>query len=150
MTDFTLRKDAPAPPTKLSDALELALNDIDKVRAMPNRALDMTWWLSTHNGVCYVCMAGAVMDRTLLTDADAVKSRSHLDFGSAWQDAFNAIDSMRAGCFEEAAESLGAQIPLLLADQLQDYVDEHYIDGEGYAPWPIYRECVRRLREAGL
>ena len=57
-------------PDKLSDLLEIALDDLELVEADPHYAVNMNQWhnISSVNGICHVCLAGAVMAGTLRAD----------------------------------------------------------------------------------
>lgn len=88
------------PPEKLSDLIDLALNDLRKVQADPRYVVDMTLWHEPNtddgeNYVCHVCFAGAVMAKTLAVDVLADSPVS--DFGHEWRRAFYALDDVRTG-----------------------------------------------------
>jgi hypothetical protein len=51
-----------ALPDKLSDLLELALSDLEKVEALPKYKVDMMQWHTSIGGVCAVCLAGSVLE----------------------------------------------------------------------------------------
>lgn len=52
-------------PDKPSELIRLALADLALCAADPNYRIDMTDWHSPDNGVCQVCLAGAVMAKSL-------------------------------------------------------------------------------------
>ena len=53
-----------ALPDKLSDLLELALSDLEKVEALPKYKVDMMQWHTNIGDVCAVCLAGSVLAMT--------------------------------------------------------------------------------------
>ena len=52
-------------PDKLSDLLELALDDLETTEKDPRYMIDMGEWHTPTNGKCMVCLAGAVMAQTI-------------------------------------------------------------------------------------
>jgi hypothetical protein len=141
-------------PDKLSDLLELAVADCLEVEAEGKHEFDMTVYYERLNGHCAVCMAGAVMLRRLPHNetADMLSTRQ---WGAETQRKLYAIDDMRTGGFENAAERLGlSQLGVLEA--AKRLIDEAYTDFDdnwskrGRAPWPIYLEAADMLRQAGL
>jgi hypothetical protein len=52
-------------PEKPSELIEVALRDLELCIKDPNYRVDMTTWHAPMNGVCLVCLAGAVMAKSL-------------------------------------------------------------------------------------
>lgn len=137
-------------PDKLSELLRVAVADAQKCEADPRYRLRMDRW---HAGMrdsptCDVCMAGAVMAKTL--GADPLCSVSP---NSRPEDAskLRAIDQMRYGDFPAAASRLGINVDrafLIPASRLvQDGFDALLLRR---ASWSVYLGAARSLEEAGL
>jgi len=47
--------------TKLWQLLEIAIRDLKIAEQTPNTIINMDIWLSSNTGVCFCCMAGAVL-----------------------------------------------------------------------------------------
>lgn len=146
-------------PRKLSALLRIAVEDAQKAEATPGYVLHMgTWHSPRHDGVCRVCMAGAVMAMRLEVPRDQDTGVSACAGNG---DALNAVDDMRVLEFEEAAWSLGVQ----LTDDQSDAIDairadyrEHLASVEDFSgggaknhlPWPNYLAIANRLEQVGL
>lgn len=90
-------------PNKPSELIRLALSDLEKCQKMKSRGINMTTWRSVEkNGVCYVCFAGAVMDRTL-----KLKDTNLLDLPSKIKDKLIALNYFRQGLVYYGLISLG-------------------------------------------
>lgn len=82
-------------PSKLSDLLALALNDLKAVEADPNYTVDMKNWHRPDKDVCAVCLAGAVMAKSLGVARD---NSSNPDFfGKDVGLKLLDLDSLRCG-----------------------------------------------------
>lgn len=133
-------------PEKISDLLELALNDAQAVQRRSGVELDMGEWLFfNHDGTCTACVAGAVMLRTLGATREQADELGGVALGAVTHRVGDIkklllIDEMRSGFFRTGHRELDAKLRDLVTSRL---------DG-GRAPWHIYRKCVRILREAGL
>lgn len=100
----------PVPKT-LGELMTLALKDLEAVEADPNCKVSMSDWVKrdTEDGhtFCYVCLAGAVMAKTLkgfeyVMDPYAIKTHSRRrlcvdDFGREWDSALKSLDWIRNG-----------------------------------------------------
>jgi len=86
-------------PTMPSELLKLALNDLRKMEKTPGCTIDMSLWVRFSDGVCYCCLAGAVMMRRL----DADLSCCPIDL-PAEQAQLEALDRFRVG---QIASGLG-------------------------------------------
>lgn len=50
--------------SKPSEMLRIALLDLTKCEKLENYAIDMGSWVDKHDGICYVCLAGACLTQT--------------------------------------------------------------------------------------
>ena len=100
-------------PDKLSDLLEVALDDFEKVTKHPQVVVDMGYWCRATDGirshkVCKVCLAGAVIANRMTPEAVI---ESQLDFHLttdcevSWR-KFTAINMLRVGEILEAFSAL--------------------------------------------
>lgn len=145
-------------PDKLSDLLELSLNDCAKVRRSKRYALHMNGWHGTINGTCYVCMAGAIMAQTLRCSPNTTYLPTDIENKES-ADGLRAVNLMRTGQFAQAQYQLSNKTFNKLTDEqhqafedanclINDYFS-YALDG-GRAPWHVYRKAVRVLRKAKL
>jgi len=81
------------PPKKLSDLIELAIADLEKVREDDRYTIDMGHWHTVNISTCKVCLAGCVMAKSL--NADIKDDHSDISFGDNWDGAFLALDHIR-------------------------------------------------------
>jgi len=130
-------------PTTLSGLLRCAVEDAKKCDKDPRYTLDMTEWHQPIDGVCHVCMAGAVI-------AQRLKMLPIVNF---LDDAFDIpewaddIDYMRLGGFrfvgpEDSYEDVLSGCAALVRST---YDNELF-----RSPWPVYLLCADMLEEAGL
>lgn len=88
-------------PKKLSEAILLALVDLEAVEKNPLYKVYMQTWHAPPSTVgpgatqCYVCFAGSVMVNSLKTDFD--KESGPSDFSNDWGQVFRALNSVRQG-----------------------------------------------------
>ncbi len=66
-------------PSKLSELLTLALNDLNKTEKDKRYQIDMSDWHTPHAKACYVCLSGAVMAQTLKASPSLLKVPYHFD-----------------------------------------------------------------------
>lgn len=99
----------PEAPKLLSEAIYLALADLEKVEADDRYQVDMDiWHASNHNsGKCHVCFAGAVMAKSCKTDIRLNKGIGSFD--QDWANVFCALDSARVYQFKTAARQMDLQ-----------------------------------------
>lgn len=149
-------------PNKLSDLLELAVHDVQKCEAEPKRfVLDMGKWHSPkEDGVCALCMAGAVMAQTM-----AVPDKEYGVWSKVQAEPkLVAINEMRVADFEDAADTVGLGalsdeqlVALECADGIvrnalpdEDEAEDGEESANFHAPWETYLKAAAILREAGL
>ncbi len=135
-------------PTTLSGLLEAACDDMATVRKMKSRVLDMDTYCSVYGSKCYVCMAGAVLDRRLGWGGKALK------FGDVeglivppWA---MAIDEMRKLDFTAAAAWLGLCLHEEVIASLHSLYRDSFMMTTNRHPVRVYRKAVKILREAGF
>lgn len=88
----------PAPPATCSALIRLALADLKAVRELPGYEVQMSSWHEQMeaDGTCYVCLAGAVMARTLKADPEMdLCPPDYEDEG--WQEPLSALNELRLG-----------------------------------------------------
>lgn len=120
-------------PTKESELLRLAVRDARAVAKMKTRKLDMFQWHTPVKGRrCAMCMAGAVMDRTLKVSP----KKFLLPQYTGEFEALIKINLMRKGC---------TSLP-----EVNALIDSHFNDVLGRAPWRIYLQAADMLEAAGL
>jgi len=94
-------------PLKLSDAIDIALEDFKIIRLDPRYEINMSKWhepdmaydeaSGEDRPACAVCFAGTVMARRFPLDPGAETNPSCGDFSDAWKNTFNALDYLRGG-----------------------------------------------------
>lgn len=142
-------------PDKLSDLLELAVNDAMAIEAAndPMVQLNMFTWVSgpLFNGSCEVCMAGAVMYKTLKITEECDLSEPEL---ALIKKKLITIDSMRTG---DKYGYNGRIYDLRISEEAThvfSYIYDKYGDVSpadknkiGRLPCDVYKEAVKMLRE---
>jgi hypothetical protein len=92
-------------PTKPSAAIRLALADLRKVEEDPSYTVRMDWWhWPISEGVCAVCLAGAVMAKTLGAPRDDIGPSRLASMGVIApyeRDVLVSLDSFRCGFVEQ-------------------------------------------------
>lgn len=92
----------PDPPSKPSELIRLALRDLKAVERSKNYVINMHSWHEPDEtaGVCHVCLAGAVMARSLKAErgSDLTPSEMmHAGVSPAWHARLVALDDLRNG-----------------------------------------------------
>ena len=135
-------------PDKLSDLLDLAVDDCEKVAKLKTRVLQMnTYHLPLNNGQCAICMAGAIMDRTL--HAPPRKALIPSDFDADTASKLSAVDGMRLGHLRFANRFDDDDL-IDVFFKFRNMIEPHVNEHTGRAPWHVYRKAARMLRDAGL
>ena len=134
-------------PDKLSDLLALALRDMRAVKKLKSRVFDMDCFHYVRaDGKCAMCMAGAVMDRTLGVSLHETCGPSNYD--SRTSNKLWAIDSMRAGDARPVLYDSDK-----VCDTLKEFntlVKKHWRRRLKRAPLSVYDKGVEILRAAGF
>jgi hypothetical protein len=146
----------------LSELIRIAVRDCQVCEADPNYKLNMGVWKVTKDDVCEVCMAGAVLAKTLCFEDDVRSLGLRLEPVAA---ALSAIDSVRIGDIwaalawdlkiipedydtsdlsEAQCEAVDAACVLIEKGYLKD--DDDY----RRADWATYLEAADILEGAGL
>jgi len=94
-------------PNKLSDLVDAALDDLEAVERDPAYLVDMeVFYKPGKNGVCHVCLAGAVMVRRLGIRPD--KEMLLKNFGNSdTRGKLYALDYFAYGYISDALSSMG-------------------------------------------
>ncbi len=97
-------------PTKPSELIRLALDDLKKCEESPDYRIDMSdWHLPTRDGsTCLVCLAGSVMAQSL--DADPLDDFTPCHFG-ANACKLEALDEFRSGRVAAGLRVMGIDTP---------------------------------------
>lgn len=129
-------------PDKPSELIEIALQDLERVESQPDRyVVDMYRWHYTRpDGLCAVCLAGAVMTRLPGRHAspggvEDTRLRSQL-----W-----ALDCFRVGSIRSGLRYLGLSTTELREDV---YVTPYHEDRDSF--YADMRRMVSALRSVGL
>ena len=105
----------------LSRVLEVAILDLKKVRRSKKYVVDFTEWHQplAARGVCAVCLAGAVMARTLKVPAKTYAGP--FSFFAGVRDRLLALNEVRAGFVGSAIRRLHRKVdPLRLSQVVED------------------------------
>lgn len=137
-------------PDKLSDLLELAVNDARAIEGTTRDGrtyvLEMgVYHWPTHDSRCLVCMAGAVMARTLECPPDEVSCPSDYQSDDTWK-KLKYINAMRTGSIPLNVGTLYSQAYNVMLRVTREYA----ASSKGMASWEAYLEAARGLRELGL
>lgn len=119
-------------PNKLSDLLELAIKDLKSCEADPKFVIDMlNWCKETSDGTCGICLAGAVMVRSL---GIITNSPNHVKEGYK----LLALDSLRSGRIHEACSIMNIQYPKIKYFGVKNY----FLDGS-----EMFYESMKELHQ---
>ena len=144
-----MKKEMPAPPTTLSALLRLAVKDARKVAKMKTRRLDMSVWHELRGRICAVCMAGAVMDRTLAMDPR--EDFNPYNMPARWGYALDGINKMRVGLFTRAwGQGPFTREHILALGAAALLVSSNMSERLHRAPWRVYLKAADILEGAGL
>lgn len=98
-----------ALPDKLSDLIELALNDLAEVERDPRYSVEMWDWHEKKEDYCSVCLAGAVMAKTLGVPYGKTSFPDYFA-NEKIERALNAIDRVRIGFVGSALHWLNSEM----------------------------------------
>lgn len=104
--------DASLLPTTASRLIELALSDLESVEADSRYAVNMERWHEPmEDGICRVCLAGAVMARTL-----QIEPRERITMNDFWpvedRTRLLALDSARTGAWPGLLRRMVKPVPV--------------------------------------
>jgi hypothetical protein len=137
-------------PDKPSDLLELAVRDCAAVKKRKGYAFSMSTWHmpSTEHGVCYVCMAGAIMACTLKARKQNYSEPD--DFDRNTTNKLLAVDAMRTGDLQYAFSLLRVEADRGLMNGLRHTIKDGWSNKLGRATWVTYRRVIEELRKHEL
>lgn len=136
--DEMLRLELPSRPSEL---LRTALEELENVERDPNFRVDMDWWWWRRDlDFCKVCLAGAVMAR-VQTSLDDFSSPE--DFDDITEVRLRAIDNMRRGEVDLALLRLG-----YASSGLDRTITSYAADPSGFKS--DMQDLVQTLRSIGL
>ena len=134
-------------PDVPSQLLNLAMDDFEKCLALPEKyMIDMHGWAYRRlDGVCEVCLAGAVMCQTLDASVPPRNFKIPEDYASDGLDAkLKALDHIRCGDIDYAFEEMGMDTDLEFDRDITDPKDSM----EGFIT--DMRNLAEDLEAAGL
>lgn len=148
-------------PRLPSALLRLAVADSMACEQDPSYVLEMTTWMGrdSETGRCQVCMAGAVLARTLgIVLSDDLGSADGTPIHRLCPDMTKrsrlwAIDQLRIGMVQSALECLSIKRTVSQVDAIDraTYVIKDAYNARLYrAGWATYLEAARILEEVGL
>ena len=139
-----------ALPNKLSDLLEVAVKDARLLARTPGYRLRMSrWYDRDSDGVCNVCLAGAVMANTCEIPKPPRGGGSSY---SAWyflsgrdEHKMSVINDLREGWHRREAVRK-------ILEPIRNYRDANRTRWrrQARAPWSLYEKAVKDLRAAGF
>jgi len=84
------------PPTRMSEAIRMAVADLEAVEADPRYKVNMKTYHNPVGQTCYVCFAGAVMSATLNADPEDYLVHT-AEWGAKWQAVLYFLNEVRLG-----------------------------------------------------
>jgi hypothetical protein len=135
-------------PEQMSELLQLALDDLAKAERSKRYTVSMGSWHVYDPGTdtCFVCLAGAVMARTLKEPRKRYCTSE--DFEGATGYCLHALDYLRMGYIREAYAARygeGGVRP----DGLPEGIEIPPYETRRKEWWARMRQLVKMLREAG-
>jgi hypothetical protein len=127
-------------PDKPSELLRTALSDLRACEGDPKYKINMHWWHRARLDGCYVCLAGAVMAKTLefsFEENVAVYNFDNFfDRKGELNSKLSALDWFRRGEIFDAFVDLGVKKPETLPDEItitpyEEGPEEFHRDMEG-------------------
>ncbi len=158
-------------PTKYSELLRLAVWDAIATENTPGYVLDMTLWhelpedddvpVVGQEGLCRVCMAGAVLANTFHVPREMMCGPSYImRQDERASNALWAIDAMRCGLVpKELDHDPRLRAEAMHVERILEPIRSHFEemnadDGdenwEQRAPWSMYLHAADRMQVAGL
>ena len=141
-------------PDTLHELLSLALDDLEKVIKDDRYNVDMGTWHEPIEGKCSVCLAGAVMAKTI--KISEIQDTVPKDLEEEIHLKLYAIDSLRMGQFftakKQLDESLGKPVRQLKRRDTDGFDLKVTADMECHPHHHIsnWREVANRLRNMGV
>ncbi len=125
-TSFDYTKVAPTydknnPPKRMSEAIRMALLDLEAAERLPKYRINMTAWHEpAGDGVCEVCLAGSVMALTCQVSPNELHT-GNLVAGLRWNRVFDALNQLRLGDVRCAAFYMNVPKPSFFNATITDY-----------------------------
>ena len=162
MDKFKLHKkdwEAKKLPQKLSDILELALEDLNQVERDPNYYVSMGVWHTPstvgfgdkEREVCMVCLAGSLLAKSVKIPLQI--TYTEMDTDRYVQNNMRAIDNARVGDFQNALYSMGvsaenvSKFEKKFYSQIKTPLVEYERDSKEFKK--NMKEAIEFLREEG-
>lgn len=142
-------------PDTLSGLLRIAVEDTIAIENTPGYKLEMSYWY-TMNGVCQVCMGGAVMLRSAaFVPPESLDSYAMLKVAvpRTLHLKMLLIDDMRKGYMDSAVDRLGLKRSTRMnsaVDLAGALIVRSYDSYSGHAPWETYLVAAGVLEKSGL
>lgn len=127
-------------PKKLSDLIEVALADLDACESDERYEINMHVWHDVKGDKCSVCLAGAVMAKTL----GSVKSTWPQKFPPDIEDDLELLDRLRMGVRFAIRAGWGTKL-----EALQKIVDVAPEPKRGSFDRDYFEKLVVELRKVG-
>ena len=112
-------------PDKPSELINVALADLAKVEQSKKYEVDMDTWHDPSAGICYVCLAGAVMAKSLQASPDKSLLPSMHNGGLSGK--LSALDEFRTGDVSWGFSDMGIDVEedvLNFDRDINDYEDD--------------------------
>ncbi len=106
---------------KMSRMLEMALEDLVAIETDPGYGIDMGVWHERGQerpSVCYVCLAGSVMAKSLDLSKDEGFQHGRHRWGNDVANRLKALNSLRKGCVTTAFLHMGTLAPEGIKDSM--------------------------------
>src|SRR5580700_2407187 len=135
-------------PTLPSALLQIGLQDLLAIEATPGYIIDMGTFKNSYDDLCHVCLAGAVMVKSLgLQETEEIDWKLLRAHGLLAQLDF--LDSWRANALKAAFDNLKIQVS---DDQYQALIELSYepyeVSPEVFKAW--MQASIELLRSFGL
>lgn len=127
MKTKTQPKPTPRLPDKIHLLIDVALNDLSKVRRSKRYEIDMGSWHRGGEKVCTVCLAGAVMAKTFRVDPTMqIVDPDEIDIHPDDQRKLHALDFLRGGDIYGALDIMRIKHPKFIPDEvdIMSYYDD--------------------------
>lgn len=152
--EVTINDKTPPAPTKLSAAIQLALEDLEVIEQSDDYKVDMREWHHPNGdeldpySKCCVCFAGSVMAVT--HQMPWGKNICFVGAERDWDKVFRALDAIRQGRLRLVLKCLGLRFPL---EWVEDFAARHGMVALGFSDinvvtyWENRRSFKRDMRE---
>lgn len=137
-------------PDKPSELLKLAMHDLELCEQDEKYEINMIIWHSFFANKCYVCMAGAVMAKSLKCEYRDIYPSN---FNNQTENKLDIINNLRVGDFGIALKSLGIELPSSIpptyCEMLEDDLPKLEIISRINRPkWKLHMATIIGILEA--